>query len=102
MEMHVVFDGPPGPEPGRFVDVEDREGRSFSVGEWVEQPDGMWSLKLKHFTHAQLNLLAACLKFCHLTRRDFYDYVTDQGHAYLVEQMEELDVNELLRDLTNG
>jgi hypothetical protein len=26
--------GPPGPEPGRFVEVENQHGRSVNVGEW--------------------------------------------------------------------
>ncbi len=42
----IVFDGPPGPESGRFVEVEDRQGRSVNVGEWIEREDGYWVLRL--------------------------------------------------------
>ena len=42
--LDIVFDGPPGPEAGRFVEVE-RGGASVSVGEWIEQ-DGYWRLRL--------------------------------------------------------
>jgi hypothetical protein len=42
----VVFDGPPGHESGRFVEVEDESGASISVGEWVERPDGLWALRI--------------------------------------------------------
>jgi hypothetical protein len=43
-ELHIVFDGPPGPESGRFVEVEDAQGRSFKAGEWRERSDGLWEL----------------------------------------------------------
>ncbi len=40
----VVFDGPPGPEPGRFIEVENPEtGESIKLGEWYEI-DGLWYL----------------------------------------------------------
>ncbi len=42
-----IFDGPPGPEAPRFIEVEDAEGNSISVGDWVELEDrGYWALKL--------------------------------------------------------
>ena len=43
-EIHVVFDGPPGPESGRFVEVEDSEGRSINAGEWRKRDDGLWEI----------------------------------------------------------
>ena len=46
-QIDVVFDGPPGPEPGRFVEVEDESGRSIDVGEWVERADGYWGLRFR-------------------------------------------------------
>lgn len=46
LEVDIVFDGPPSHEAGRFVEVETMEGRSISVGEWVERPDGYWALRL--------------------------------------------------------
>lgn len=44
--INIVFDGPPGPEAGRFVEVELDDGRSISVGEWIERLDGMWALRI--------------------------------------------------------
>jgi hypothetical protein len=41
---YVVFDGPPGPESGRFVEVEDVLGNGLSVGKWEEMENGMWRL----------------------------------------------------------
>jgi hypothetical protein len=44
--IDVVFDGPPGPEAGRFVEVEDAHGMSVSIGEWIDRGDGYWALRL--------------------------------------------------------
>lgn len=44
--IDIVFDGPPGPEAGRFVEVENAEGRSIRFGDWVERPDGYWVLRI--------------------------------------------------------
>lgn len=45
--IDVVFDGPPGPESGRFVEVEDMTGKSVGgVGEWIDRGDGMWALRI--------------------------------------------------------
>ena len=43
--IDIVFDGPPGPESGRFVEVE-RDGTSISIGEWVHREDGYWVLRI--------------------------------------------------------
>ena len=45
-EIRIVFDGPPGPEAGRFVEVETEQGRSISFGEWREGEGGYWYLVL--------------------------------------------------------
>jgi|SRR6516162_6203360 hypothetical protein len=45
--IDIVFDGPPGHESGRFVEVEDSFGRSIYVGEWVQREDGFRALRLK-------------------------------------------------------
>lgn len=44
--INVIFDGPPAPEGGRFVEVEDERGNSIKVGEWIDRGDGTWSLKI--------------------------------------------------------
>lgn len=43
--IDIVFDGPPGPEAGRFVEVENDQGRSIRFGKWVQRPDGYWVLR---------------------------------------------------------
>ena len=45
-QVDIVFDGPPGHESGRFVEVEDLNGASVSVGDWIERPNGQWALRL--------------------------------------------------------
>jgi len=42
-EIHIVFDGPPGTEAGRFVEVENAAGRSIWIGRWEER-GGYWHL----------------------------------------------------------
>lgn len=43
-DVDIVFDGPPGPEAGRFVEVE-VEGKSINFGRWVHREDGYWVLR---------------------------------------------------------
>lgn len=44
--IDIVFDGPPGPEAGRFVEVENSMRESINVGEWLKRADGYWVLRL--------------------------------------------------------
>lgn len=44
--IDIVFDGPPGPESGRFVEVEDETGKSIDAGEWLESLDGFHRLRI--------------------------------------------------------
>ena len=48
MAQHVdiVFDGPPGPESGRFVEAEEANGKSIRFGQWIERSDGRWVLRI--------------------------------------------------------
>lgn len=50
--IDIVFDAPPGPESGRFVEVEDETGRSINAGSWLESLDGFHRLRI----HTPLNL----------------------------------------------
>ena len=42
--IHIIFDGPPGPSAPGFVEIEDDNGVSLSVGTWRERFDGLWEL----------------------------------------------------------
>lgn len=44
--VDVVFDGPPGPVPGRFVECESPQGVGVSVGTWIDRRDGYWALRI--------------------------------------------------------
>jgi len=43
--IDIVFDGPPSHVSGRFVEVEDEQGRGINVGEWIQRADGYWVLR---------------------------------------------------------
>lgn len=45
-ELRFVFDGPPGPECGRFVECETPDGRSVNAGTWHDRGDGYWELRV--------------------------------------------------------
>lgn len=44
--VDVLFDGPPGPTPGRFIDCIDQDGRGVNAGEWIDLGDGTWALRI--------------------------------------------------------
>jgi len=44
--INIIFDGPPGPEAGRFVEVETDDGKSINAGEWSKREDGFWNLRI--------------------------------------------------------
>lgn len=62
--IDVVFDGPPGPESGRFVEVEDKDGKSIRRGEWLQRDDGYWVLRFRVF----VPVCESCNDTHHLTR----------------------------------
>ena len=45
VSVSVIFDGPPGPVCGRFVEVETDDGHNVNIGEWVDRADGLWALR---------------------------------------------------------
>lgn len=44
MAIDIVFEKPPGPD-SQFVEVEDGEGNSIRLGEWIEREDGYHVLR---------------------------------------------------------
>lgn len=44
--IDIVFDGPPSHEAPRFLEVENHEGKSICVGQWVKRVDGYWALRI--------------------------------------------------------
>jgi hypothetical protein len=49
--IDIVFDGPPGPVAGRFVEVEAETGASIRCGKWIDC-DGLWRLRIDLPTEA--------------------------------------------------
>lgn len=45
--IHLLFDGPPGPECGRFIEAEDPTGKGINAGKWSQRADGYWELVVK-------------------------------------------------------
>ena len=43
-KIRIVFDGPPGPVCGRFVEVENEHGEGMSLGEWKQEGE-FWYLE---------------------------------------------------------
>ncbi len=46
--INIVFDGPPGHDGGRFVEVETDDGHSMTIGQWLKRTDGCWSLRIEN------------------------------------------------------
>jgi len=44
--MKIIFDGAPASKSGRFVEVEDDDGNSITVGKWEDRGDGTLALVL--------------------------------------------------------
>jgi len=46
--IDILFDGPPAPTSGHFIEVEDPDGRSIKAGEWIEPTDDFyWRLRIR-------------------------------------------------------
>ena len=44
--INIIFDKRPGPDC-QFVEVENDKGKSITIGEWKERPDGLWALRIE-------------------------------------------------------
>jgi len=59
--VNIVFDGPPSNKSGRFVEVENDEGKSITIGEWTERGND-WLLRIKLNENLHEEKLIAVLK----------------------------------------
>lgn len=80
--IDIVFDGPPGPEAGRFIEVEDHAGRSISYGHWLQRPDGYWALRIhaddkknRPHCHVAGTMAGKDIDECSLCGRDIRDSI---------------------------
>ena len=46
--IDIVFDGPPNNPAPRFVEVENVNGESIRLGEWLKRGDGYWVLRIPY------------------------------------------------------
>lgn len=82
--LDIVFDGPPGPEAGRFVEVEDGKGCSVNrVGEWMLRDDGFWALRIP-----DPRTIASLLAVCERAARVLKPYAgSETWHDALLREM---------------
>lgn len=52
-KIRIVSDGPPGPQSGRFIEVEDMKGKSLNAGEWRQISEDLWALEIPDFRQLQ-------------------------------------------------
>lgn len=111
-ELHFVLDGPPSHESGRFVEVEDENGKSVNVGRW-EQRGNYWHLIVTApptgVREGDAELLAALRKAANLENvtpqllvsviRGEYQAATLRPEAERVEQGQVMVPGDLVSDL---
>ena len=51
--INIIFDGPPGPHAGRFVEVETDAGKSICAGVWIPLGGNFWKLRITELPQAQ-------------------------------------------------
>jgi hypothetical protein len=79
--VDIVFDGPPGHESGRFVEVESPPGRSVKFGEWVKRDDGYWVLRFANPALIERTAQIAAHRACCGTE---HDAANGKLHGYCV------------------
>ena len=102
--VDIVFDGPPGPESGRFVEVEDANGRGFRLGEWVERSDGLWALRIPNLTAREADVEMQMQAVRRALVRDNRDKTNTirELQARVDELQEELHATDVARLRTDG
>lgn len=69
--IDVVFDGPPSHESGRFVEVENSEGKGIKFGEWIHRPDGYWALRIPREDNLPCPMCGKAMSSKHCVRCEF-------------------------------
>ena len=54
--IRILFDGPPSHESGRFIEVENENGESIKLGEWVQDGE-YWVLQFPDCREINAELL---------------------------------------------
>lgn len=98
-EIHIIFDGPPGPEAGRFVEVENEKRESIRVGEW-EGPDedGAWHLIIKPHPEGDNHHAAFACPFCAPERESLMRELREERRLRQDAEERERELREGIRD----
>jgi len=83
--LHVVFDGPPGPQSGRFIEVETPDGRGVNAGEWHEREDGYWELRITRPAPKADGALVGELRDILAVQKSHCDWTHDKAVAGFME-----------------
>lgn len=75
--VDVLFDGPAGPESGRFIECEYPAGTSVNAGEWIEdEHPGWWRLRIP-VAAERARVAAVAQKLRHIARERAGEYDAD-------------------------
>jgi len=66
--IDIVFDGPPGPAAGRFVEIESPQGVAIRIGQWIDRGGGFWALRIPRAFGTKPRFVQ--LELCHGERID--------------------------------
>lgn len=87
--IDIVFDRLPGVEGPRFIEVEDAQGQSISIGEWIIRNDNYAAIRIPDF-----RTLASELE---QVKHDFLDVITMLDRARISAGI--LDLEKILDGL---
>lgn len=92
--IDIVFDAPPGPESGRFIEVENPDGHSINVGEWLEDLNGYHRLRVSLQSEDNSDVLAFQEKF-NIPMAPAPAFIDNTANAYRIDFMRE-ELNEFI------
>ena len=82
--VDIVFDGPPGPEAGRFVEVENDKGQGINFGDWRQRDDGYWVLRVyRGHIHVAGTTVGKHIDECARCGRDLRHPIHSESHRVL-------------------
>lgn len=96
--LDIVFDAPPGPESGRFVEVEDETGKSVCAGSWLESLDGYHKLRI-HMPSDNADVQAFQEKF-NLPMAPAPAFIDNVAGTFRIDFMRE-ELNEFIEAVEN-
>jgi len=96
--IRILFDGPPGPVSGHFVEVENEEGESIDAGTWTDE-DGIWVLTIPAPTNDELAFMRerdAALAKIKVVEEKASDIESDYDDLHEVVETLRADIDEHL------